>query len=130
MYTCANKSKPLLMRLLVIALVFSIYGMNATTTELNSKSEKEKTEKKEKEVGENENSVAKNFHSVRKWKITVEYTNGDMLSKTISIDKNSSLSTMDIAFSEAEKYVTSLKEVKDYNVSPISDNSFILLARN
>lgn len=101
------------------------------TTFLSSASTEPKTTKKSvkesnKEVVEK--SANKNFHSVKNWKMTIEYNNGDILSKIIEVRKGSNLSAMEVAFIEAEKYLKKLKDVKWYNVSPVSKNNFVLLA--
>ncbi|WP_130286900.1 hypothetical protein [Aquimarina brevivitae] len=86
-----------------------------------------KEDKKKTEAKKAEN---KNFHSVRKWKITIEYDNGDKLSKTISVHQNATVSALDLAFAEAEKQVKRLKNVKGYAVKPVANNDYVLLATN
>ncbi|WP_062053831.1 hypothetical protein [Aquimarina longa] len=81
---------------------------------------KEKEAKKETKV--------KSFHSIKKWKITVEFIDGGFMSKIITIKGNSALSPMQAAFEEAEKYLKTIEHIKEYNVSPVSNNSFVLLA--
>ncbi|MDH7445544.1 hypothetical protein [Aquimarina sp. 2201CG14-23] len=115
------------MKLLLVTALFCVSLGYATTTPVN---EKEKTKKEEKKTKEENASVSKNFHSVKKWKITIEYMNGEVISKTITINKNASTSPMESAFIEAENYMKKLKNVRSYNVSPVSRNSFVLLAGN
>ncbi|MFD2562392.1 hypothetical protein [Aquimarina rubra] len=115
------------MKLLLFTALFCVSLGYANTT---PKNEKEKTKKEKKSVKEESSLVSKNFHSVKRWKMTIEYTSGEVISKTITLDKNSSVSPMESAFMEAEKYMKTLKNVKSYNVSPVSSNSFVLLAGN
>ncbi|WP_024769329.1 hypothetical protein [Aquimarina macrocephali] len=79
--------------------------------------------KKTKKVTKN-----KSFHSIKKWKITIEYTDGGIMSKTIVVKENSNLSALETAFLEAEKYMKTIEDIKNYEVSPVSKNSFVLLA--
>ncbi|WP_271781915.1 hypothetical protein [Aquimarina algiphila] len=72
-------------------------------------------------------SKVTSFHSVKKWKITIEYTDGGFMSKTIIVKEATELSPLETAFAEAEKYLEAFNNVKEYSVSPISDNSFVLL---
>lgn len=116
--------------LLVAAMLCVAFG-NASPILNTSGTDKEKEKKennKESELSAEKNSALRNFHSVKKWKMTIIYTSGEVISKTITINENSSISTMDTAFSEAEKYVRTLKKVKEYRVSPVSGNSIVLLA--
>ncbi|WP_299436789.1 hypothetical protein [uncultured Aquimarina sp.] len=115
------------MKLLLITALFCVSLGYATT---NSENEKEKNKKAEKNVKEENSLVSKNFHSVKRWKITIEYTNGEVIAKTITLDNNPTISPMENAFLEAEKYMKTLKNVNSYNVSPVSSNSFVLLAGN
>ncbi|WP_405206697.1 hypothetical protein [Aquimarina sp. LLG6339-5] len=112
--------------LLITALLFVSMGY-ATTEPVN---EKEKTKKEKKSIKEDNSLISKNFHSVKRWKITIEYTNGEQISKTITLNERSTVSPLESAFVEAEKYMKTLKNVKSYNVSPVSGNSFVLLAGN
>ncbi len=124
-YSSEQIQKSSLMKLLIISTLFCMSFSYATT---NPRNEKEKT-KKEKSSAKEENSlVSRNFHSVKKWKMTIEYTSGEVISKTITLDQNLSVSPMESAFVEAEKYMKTLKNVKSYNVSPVASNSFVLLA--
>lgn len=50
------------------------------------------------------------------------------MSKTIVVKENSNLSALETAFLEAEKYVKTIEDIKNYEVSPVSKNSFVLLA--
>ena len=93
----------------------------------NAGNEKEKTERKKNE-GE-DSYRKKNAHSVKKWKISIEYTNGGVISKTISVDANSEISALEAAFEEADKYLKKERKVKDYTISPVTD-SYVLLAGN
>ncbi|MHA7057377.1 hypothetical protein ACWGOQ_0009180 [Aquimarina sp. M1] len=112
--------------LLITALFFVSFGYSNSTT----KNEKEKTKKEKKDV-KNENTLAsRNFHSVKRWKMTIEYNSGEVITKTITLDEKTSVSPMERAFMEAEKYMKTLKNVKSYTVSPVSRNSFVLLAGN
>lgn len=114
------------MKLILIIAVFCVSFVNAASSHSDLINEKDK---KEKKVEKEENALAsRNFHSIKKWKMTIEYLNGDTISKTIEIDENASISAMEFAFIEAEKYIKTLKKVKSYNVSPVSRNSFVLLA--
>lgn len=115
--------KPLTMKLLCIAAFFCISLGYANT---NSENEKEKNKKKS--VNEEKTSGSRNFHSIKKWKITVEYTNGEMISIQLVLDKDSSKSPMENAFMEAESYTKTLKNVKSYSVAPVASNGFVVLA--
>ncbi|MGY3794311.1 hypothetical protein [uncultured Aquimarina sp.] len=111
-------------RSFIAALLIVSLGYSATNPiNENDKNKKGKESKKE------EKSVSsKNFHSVKKWKITIEYVNGAVISKTITLNNDISRSPLENAFQEAEKYMKTLKNVKSYNVSPVSKNNFVLLA--
>jgi hypothetical protein len=114
------------MKFLFATVLFCVSIGNATPskTELTT-DKKEKTERK-KEV-EKKTSQNKNVHSVKKWKITIEYVNGNTISKTIVVSKNSRLSALETAFEEAEKHLKNIKNVKEYNISPVT-SSYVLLA--
>ena len=117
------------MRNLIAIALFCTTLVSATTsfTELISV-DNEKKEKVDKKNEEEKNKVSnKNLHSVKKWKITIEYTNGNIISKTIVVSKKSELSALETAFDEAEKYIKNEKKVKDFYVSPVS-GSYVLLA--
>ncbi|EZH75489.1 hypothetical protein ATO12_01535 [Aquimarina atlantica] len=86
-------------------------------------SDTEPKSKKTKKTVEN-----KSFHSIKKWKITIEYTDGGIMSKTIVVQESSDLSALETAFLEAEKYMETIENIKNYEVSPVSKNSFVLLA--
>ncbi len=118
-----QKSSPMKRSLIAALLIVSV-GYSATNPiNENDKNKKGKESKKE------EKSVSsKNFHSVKKWKITIEYVNGAVISKTITLNNDISRSPLENAFQEAEKYMKTLKNVKSYNVSPVSKNNFVLLA--
>ncbi|WP_378173816.1 hypothetical protein [Aquimarina sp. SS2-1] len=113
------------MKLLLFTALFCVSLGYANTT---PKNEKEKIKKEKKNTNEENSLVVRNFHSVKKWKMTIEYNSGEVISKTITLNENSSISPMESAFMEAEKYMKTLKNVKSYNVSPVSGNSFVLLA--
>ncbi|SEK50964.1 hypothetical protein SAMN04487910_0690 [Aquimarina amphilecti] len=126
MYIRPNqKSSP--MKLLLITALFCVSIGYAATEPIN---EKEKTKKEKESVKEENSLISRNFHSVKRWKITIEYTNGELISKTITLNEKSTTSPLELAFIEAEKYMKTLKNVKSYNVSPVSGNSFVLLAHN
>lgn len=115
------------MKLLLATVVFCVSLGNATSsiTEPISLKKKEKTELKK---GKKENaSQNKNAHSLKKWRITIEYTNGNVLSKTIVVNKNSELSALETAFNEADEHLKNIKNVKEYNISPVT-NSYVVLA--
>ncbi len=126
MYIRQNQKSSTMKLLLITALLCVSIGY-ATTEPVN---EKEKTKKEKKSAKENNSLISKNFHSVKRWKITIEYTNGEQISKTITLNERSTVSPLESAFVEAEKYMKTLKNVKSYNVSPVSGNSFVLLAGN
>lgn len=117
------------MKLFIVVIMMFVgsfsYASDLVKTPLT---DKEKLKKEKKEAKEEGSLVSKNFHSVMKWKVTIEYNNGDRISKIIIVDDHSELSAMATAFIEAEKYLKTLKNIKDYSVVPISSNSFVLLA--
>ncbi|WP_378173598.1 hypothetical protein [Aquimarina sp. SS2-1] len=116
------------MRLLLVITIFCVTLGNANSLSNCPINEKDKNRKEDKKEVTNNSLTSRNFHSIGKWKMTVEYTNGDIISKTIEINDDKSSSAMELAFLEAEKYMKTLKKVKSYNVSPVSGNSFVLLA--
>ena len=120
------------MKLLATALlVLAGSGiLSAHTSMYSNDKEKEKTEVKSDKKDKTIHSSSRNFHSIRKWKMRIEYVNGDIISKTIQVGENSSLSAMETAFIEAEKYIKTLQKVRGYEVMPISNNRFVLLANN
>ncbi|WP_103864213.1 hypothetical protein [Aquimarina sp. I32.4] len=93
-----------------------------TMSSVHGDDETEPQNKKTKKIAE-----IRSFHSVRKWKITIEFVDGEFMSKTISVKENSGRSAMETAFSEAEKYLETIDGIREYNVSPVSNNSFVLL---
>lgn len=95
----------------------------AIITSVKKNTDTEPKSKKTKKVVEN-----KSFHSIKKWKITIEYTDGGIMSKTIVVQESSDLSALETAFLEAEKYMETIENIKNYEVSPVSKNSFVLLA--
>ncbi|WP_160112257.1 hypothetical protein [Aquimarina sp. AU58] len=92
-------------------------------TSVKKNTDTEPKSKKTKKAIEN-----KSFHSIKKWKITIEYTDGGIMSKTIMVQESSDLSALETAFLEAEKYMETIDNIKNYEVSPVSKNSFVLLA--
>ncbi|WP_378187795.1 hypothetical protein ACE939_05350 [Aquimarina sp. W85] len=86
----------------------------------------------DKKTGEREtktsNKRSKNFHTIKRWKITITYTNGDKLVKSISVKGKTKLSAMEKAFLEAENYLKHLDNVDSYSVTPLANNEFVLLA--
>jgi len=124
MYISQNKT-PSTMKLLLVTLLFCVSLGYSATEPVN---EKEKNSKNSKKVEKESSLVSKNFHSVKKWKMTIEFINGDIISKTIFLEGESTVSPMEKAFEEAEKYTKTFENVKNYNVSPVSSNSFVLLA--
>ncbi len=115
------------MKLLLTTLLLSVSLGYATPSESDSPyNNGEKKEKKKK--GEEESSRNKNAHSVKKWKVIVEYINGNVISKTIVVAKDSELSALETAFAEADKYLKNKKYIKEYSVSPIAGNPYVLLA--
>ncbi|MFC5045493.1 hypothetical protein ACFSTE_18265 [Aquimarina hainanensis] len=116
------------MKLLFVIMLF--LGFYATAASENNRVlDTEKHEMLEREKGKTKKeSSSKNFHSVKRWKMTIEHTNGDIISKIITVKKNSNLSAMQTAFMEAEKHLEKLRNVKTYSVSPVSSNSYVLLA--
>ncbi|MHA7059184.1 hypothetical protein ACWGOQ_0018300 [Aquimarina sp. M1] len=116
------------MKFLLAIAMFCVTLGNANSLATNPVNEKEKKKKEKAKELVKSSLASKNFHSIKKWKMTVEYINGDVISKTIKIDDVISSSAMELAFIEAEKHIKTLKKVKTYTVSPISGNSFVLLA--
>ncbi|WP_103068373.1 hypothetical protein [Aquimarina sediminis] len=106
-------------------------GANVLTMMANNEIAKTSTNKDDESEPKgkklNKISRSKNFHSIKKWKITIEYIDGGFMSKTISVKDNSELSPMETAFAEAEKYLETIDNVKEYSVAPVSNNSFVLL---
>ncbi len=118
------------MKLLITVALFCVGLANAAPmkTEITTPNEKEKKEEKtDRTSEEDESSANKNIHSIKKWKITIEYVNGGRISKTIMVNKDSELSALETAFAEAEKYLKKAKNVKDYYISPVP-NSYVVLA--
>ncbi|KAA1245309.1 hypothetical protein [Aquimarina sp. RZ0] len=118
------------MRLTFIIILLCSSFMSANSISEVPVNDKEKEKKKTKKEKEGNTIDSKSFHSIKKWKITIEYTNGDQISKTITVNEETSISVMEMAFLEAEKYTKTLKNVKGYMVSPVANNSFVLLAGN
>jgi len=116
------------MKLSLVIALFCLSFVYGTPIEESIRTDKEKIKKEEKGKKEESALVSKNFHSIKKWKITIRFRNGETISKVIEINKKSSLSAMDLAFQEAEKSIKKLKGVEDYNVTPIGSNSYVLLA--
>ncbi len=87
-------------------------------------------ENKKSKVKESESVVEnKNFHSIRRWKMTIEYLNGDIISKTIVVRSDSGLSALETAFQEAENHLDTMENVRGYSVAPISNNEYVLLVK-
>ncbi|GAA4278743.1 hypothetical protein GCM10022259_34680 [Aquimarina mytili] len=105
----------------------SLGNASPMITESAYSSDKEKTDRKKKKEDEKDAAKNKNLHSVKKWKITIQYTNGTMISKTIVVADNSKLSALETAFAEADKYLENKRNVKEYSVSPVTSN-YVLLA--
>ena len=118
-----QKSSPMKRSIIAALLIVSV-GYSAT----NPINENDKNKKRKESKKEEKSVSSKNFHSVKKWKITIEYVNGAVISKTITLNNDISRSPLENAFQEAEKYMKTLKNVKSYNVSPVSKNNFVLLA--
>ncbi len=116
------------MKLLFATAVLCVTLGNAmpSTTDTLPFNEKEKTDRK-KGSKEEEGVQNKNLHSVKKWKMTIEYANGTIISKTIVVNKNSELSALETAFKEADKHLDDMKNVKDFSISPVP-SSYVLLA--
>lgn len=115
------------MKYLLASVLFCVSLGNASPleTELIPTDKKKKTEHKKGVEGDA--AKKKNMHSIKKWKMTVEYTNGNTISKTIVVSKNSKLSALETALEEVDKYLKNIKDVKDYSISPVT-NSYVLLA--
>ncbi|MFL1895177.1 hypothetical protein ACJRPK_05710 [Aquimarina sp. 2-A2] len=112
--------------LLTISIsIFLITSSFANSFESTFNEKKKKTEKSEAKASSKESN---NFHTVKRWKITITYTNGDILVKSISVKGNSKVSAMETAFSEAENYLKRLDNVEGYSVAPLANNEFFLLA--
>lgn len=124
-----NSNHSIMKLLLAAALLFTSLG-HANSIDFRNvpTNKKEKTEKSENSKEDKEEvKKNRNIHSVKKWKMTIEYTNGNVISKTIVVNKNSEFSALDMAFEEAEKHLKNIKKVKNYSISPVS-NSYVLLA--
>ncbi len=127
-YSDHTNQNHLKMKLLLVMAMLSVTLGNANSLNTNPINEKKKDKKDDRKERIENNSTLRNFHSIKRWKMTIEYTNGDIISKTIEITDDRSSSAMELAFLEAEKHIKTLKKVKSYNVSPVSGNSFVLLA--
>ncbi len=113
---------------LAITLICMSFGNAATTLDEAIHSfENEETDRKKKKDNEKEAAQNKNLHSVKKWKITIQYSNGTVISKTIVVSENSELSALETAFAEADKYLENRRNVKEYSISPVPSN-YVLLA--
>jgi len=122
------KSSTMKLLLATAALCFSLSHAYSSEdknirTEKIDISKEATTDKKKEEKKPAEN---KNIHSIKQWKITIEYTNGSIISKTISVDNSSGRSALDAAFDEADKYLRNIKIVKEYNISPVSKSNILL----
>ncbi len=116
------------MKLILATAMLSMFLGNATSSVTEPTNSDRKDKKERKKEAKDKTSRNKNFHSVKKWKIHVEYTNGSIISKTIVVNKNSELSAMETAFKEAEKHLRNLRKVKNYSITPVAGNSYVLLA--
>ncbi|OED35831.1 hypothetical protein AB832_05995 [Flavobacteriaceae bacterium (ex Bugula neritina AB1)] len=116
------------MKLSLVIALFCLSFVYANPSVEKLRTDKEKPKKEEKKLKGGTVLGSKNFHSIKKWKITIAFTNGEVISKIMEITKKSSLSPMDIAFTEAEKCVKRLKGVEEYKVTPIGNNNYVLLA--
>ncbi|MBP2831938.1 hypothetical protein J8281_07025 [Aquimarina sp. U1-2] len=111
--------------LLATAILFTfMVHANSSNRDYLSTEKNEKTDTNKKEEGRSEN---RNAHSVKRWKMVVEYTNGTIISKTIVVGKNSEMSALDTAFAEAAKHLQDINNIKNYNITPVSD-SYVVLA--
>ncbi|MCK8520194.1 hypothetical protein M0D21_01375 [Aquimarina sp. D1M17] len=115
------------MKLLLATAFLCVTLGNATPLNTEPTSSEKKNKAERKKNGNEDSYRNKNLHSIKKWKITIEYTNGTKISKTIVVDKTSDLSALETAFQEADRHIKDFKNVKDYTVSPIG-SSFVLLA--
>ncbi len=117
------------MKLLLATLLFCVSLGNAKSASTEPTNSKEKNATEKKKDGEEGTFQNKNVHSVKKWKINIEYTNGNVISKTIVVNKDSDLSALETAFMEAEKHIKDIKNIKDYSITPVT-NAYVLLAEN
>jgi len=117
------------MKTLLVLIAFSM-SLGNVFSNTEPENDKKKNRKEKTSIKEKSFSVSKNFHSLKKWKITIEFVNGEVINKTITLNENSAISSMENAFMEAEMHLKTLKNVKSYNVSPVSNNSFVLLAEH
>ncbi len=117
------------MKLLLATVLFCLSLGNATASITTSAllDKNVGTDKEKKKESEDKTSRKKNIHSVKKWKMTIQYTNGSVISKTIVVQENSKLSALETAFAEADKYLGNKKNVKEYSISPVTD-TYVLLA--
>lgn len=118
-YLVQIKSSTMKRILITLFVIISIGEVNAFTTEPTAVSKKKNTTELKR--------ANKNVHSLKKWKIMILYTNGNKISKTIVVGKNSKKSALDTAFEEAEKYLKNEKKIKEYTVTPVT-NSYVVLA--
>ncbi len=123
----AYKSKPRTMKLLFASVLFCVAIGNAAPANTEPTSDKKGEKKETKKETNNKAYQNKNLHSIKKWKINIEYIDGSSISKTIMVSENSRLSALETAFEEAEKHLKKAKNIKNYSVSPIPSN-YILLA--
>ncbi len=126
-YSLHTNSNHPTMKLLLATLVLCAYLGHAAPSEIRYVPT-EKNDKKDNKKEEDENTAnTKNAHSLKKWKVTVEYNNGSIVSKTIVVDKNSERSALETALEEAEKHLKNIKNVKYYNIAPVT-KSYVVLA--
>jgi len=113
--------------LLTVSLGYAMPSENEIL--FNNEKKTEKTDKEKEKSKEDEKTARnKNIHSIKKWKITIVYKNGNTISKTIAVSKNSERSGLESAFAEADKYLKNKKRIKEFSVSPIGNNPYVLLA--
>ncbi|MDY8135877.1 hypothetical protein [Aquimarina sp. 2201CG5-10] len=118
------------MKLLLLIAMLCVSYVSANTVVVTPVNEKENSTTDPKKRVKKEVRKTKNFHSIKKWKMTIKFSNGNVISKTIVVQDDSNMSAMETAFVEAEKRLKTFKNVKWYDVTPVSNNSYVLLAQN
>ena len=109
---------------ITLTLLFFMGISSMTASEYDFENDKDKKKNKKGKS----TPVNKNFHSIKKWKIKIAFKNGDVISKTIEIAEKKGMSILETAFLEAEHYVNTLEGIQYYEVLPLSDNNYVLLA--